>query len=116
MIYLGMNRQTGRELTDLAHIRQSVSDILLTPVGSRIARRTYGSLLPELIDWPQNSALRLQVMAACYTAISRWEPRVTLTAITMDTLPDGKMVVDITGAYHQSAKEFSLSIPVSHSR
>ncbi|KLU16476.1 MULTISPECIES: GPW/gp25 family protein [Xenorhabdus] len=116
MMYLGMNRQTGRELTDLAHIRQSVSDILLTPVGSRIARRPYGSLLPELIDWPQNAALRLQVMAASYTAISRWEPRVMLTSITMETRQDGKMVVDITGTYHQSAKEFSLSIPVSHSR
>ncbi|MCE1782060.1 baseplate assembly protein, partial [Enterobacter hormaechei] len=52
MMYLGMNRQTGRSLTDLDHVRQSVSDILLTPVGSRLERRTYGSLLPELIDWP----------------------------------------------------------------
>ncbi|MDE9466962.1 GPW/gp25 family protein [Xenorhabdus bovienii] len=112
MMYLGMNRQTGLELMDLAHVRQSVSDILLTPVGSRIERRTYGSLLPELIDWPQNPALQLQVMAASYTAISRWEPRVTLTSITMETQKDGKMVVDITGTYHQSAKEFSLSIPV----
>ncbi|MBD2779872.1 GPW/gp25 family protein [Xenorhabdus sp. 42] len=116
MMYLGMNRQTGRTLTDLAHVRQSISDILLTPVGSRIARRTYGSLLPELIDWPQNPALRLQVMAASYTAISRWEPRVALTSITMETGQDGKMVVDITGTYHQSTEEFSLSIPVKHSR
>ncbi len=90
MMYLGMNRQTGRSLTDLDHVRQSVSDILLTPVGSRLERRTYGSLLPELIDWPQNAALRLQIMAATYTAISRWEPRINLTAITITTQQDGK--------------------------
>ncbi|KGM27458.1 GPW/gp25 family protein [Photorhabdus luminescens] len=112
MMYLGMNRQTGHSLTDLAHVRQSVSDILLTPVGSRLARRTYGSLLPELIDWPQNDALCLQVMAASYTAISRWEPRVNLTAITINTQQDGKMTVDITGHYQQSTEVFSLSIPV----
>ncbi|WP_118987166.1 GPW/gp25 family protein [Photorhabdus sp. CRCIA-P01] len=112
MMYLGMNRQTGRSLTDLDHVRQSVSDILLTPVGSRLARRTYGSLLPELIDWPQNAALRLQIMAATYTAISRWEPRINLTAITITTQQDGKMTVNIAGHYQQSAGGFSLSIPV----
>ncbi|MCW7550913.1 GPW/gp25 family protein [Photorhabdus sp. APURE] len=112
MMYLGMNRQTGQNLTDLAHVRQSVSDILLTPVGSRLARRTYGSLLPELIDWPQNDALLLQVMAASYTAISRWEPRVSLTDITINTQQDGKMTVDISGHYQQSTGVFSLSIPV----
>ncbi|TNH43287.1 GPW/gp25 family protein [Photorhabdus luminescens] len=112
MMYLGMNRQTGRSLTDLDHVRQSVSDILLTPVGSRLMRRTYGSLLPELIDWPQNAALHLQIMAATYTAISRWEPRINLTAITINPQKDGTMTVDIAGHYQQSAGVFSLSIPV----
>ncbi|HFL9519799.1 TPA: baseplate assembly protein, partial [Escherichia coli] len=52
------------------HLRQSVRDILLTPQGSRIARREYGSLLSALIDQPQNPALRLQVMSAVYVALS----------------------------------------------
>ena len=30
-MYLGMNQQTGRALTDTDHIRQSVRDILVTP-------------------------------------------------------------------------------------
>ena len=43
----GMSRETGRACDDeLAHIRQSIRDILTTPVGSRIKRRDYGSLLP----------------------------------------------------------------------
>jgi len=36
--YIGMNRETGGALTDLDHIRQSVRDILLTPVGTRLMR------------------------------------------------------------------------------
>lgn len=67
--YLGMNRDTGLQITDIDHIRQSVSDILMTPIGSRVMRRTYGSLLSALIDQPQNEALRLQIISACYMAI-----------------------------------------------
>ncbi|VEB71154.1 Gene 25-like lysozyme [Providencia rustigianii] len=65
MKYQGMNRIDGKTISDIEHIRQSVRDILITPIGSRIARRAYGSLLSELIDQPQNPALKLQLMSAC---------------------------------------------------
>jgi uncharacterized protein len=94
--YLGLARDTGRSVEDLAHIQQSVSDILRTPVGSRVMRRDYGSLLSELTDRPQNAALRLQIMAACYSAILKWEPRVSLTGINFETTFDGK-----GGGYHR---------------
>jgi len=48
--YLGMNSQTGLSISEADHIRQSVRDILVTPVGSRVMRREYGSLLSALID------------------------------------------------------------------
>lgn len=96
-MYLGMNRDTGEAVTDLDHIRQSVRDILITPEGSRVARREYGSLLSRLTDQPQNEAIRLQVMAAVYTALSRWEPRITLSTVTTTRAFDGSMVVELTG-------------------
>ena len=111
--YLGMNRDSGRTLADLAHIQQSVADILITPIGSRPMRRAYGSLLSELIDQPQNAALRLQIMAVCYSAILQWEPRISLTGITFETTYDGKMVVELTGKTVSQAADISLSIPVS---
>ena len=69
-LYIGMNNTSGKAITDIDHLRQSVRDILLTPQGSRITRREYGSLLSALIDQPQNPALRLQVMSAVYVALS----------------------------------------------
>jgi len=111
--YSGMSRDTGEALTDLDHIRQSVRDILLTPVGSRIMRRSYGSLLSALIDHPQNEALRLQIMSACYMAILQWEPRVKLTGISYESAFDGSMVVEITGSRTDTAQNFSLTVPVS---
>lgn len=111
--YLGMNRDTGLQIADIEHIRQSISDILITPVGTRVMRRTYGSLLSALTDQPQNAALRLQIMSACYMAILQWEPRVQLTAITYESAADGSMVVEITGNRADSGAGFSLTIPVS---
>ncbi|MED9090485.1 GPW/gp25 family protein [Escherichia marmotae] len=98
-LYIGMNNTSGKAITDIDHLRQSVRDILLTPQGSRIARREYGSLLSTLIDQPQNPALRLQVMSAVYVALSRWEPRLTLDSITItiNSNFDGSMVVELTG-------------------
>lgn len=97
MRYLGMNQLNGTRMTDIDHVRQSVRDILITPIGSRLARRDYGSLIPDLIDQPQNEATRLQVMAATYGALCRWEQRIRLTRIQVTRDMDGAMVVDLTG-------------------
>ena len=112
--YLGMNSHTGLSISEADHIRQSVRDILVTPVGSRVMRREYGSLLSALIDQPQNPALRLQIMAACYSAIQKWEPRVSLSTITFERgEADGALYVDITGTRSTTSQPFSLTIPLS---
>ncbi|WP_159125388.1 GPW/gp25 family protein [Enterobacter roggenkampii] len=112
--YLGMNSQTGLSVSEVEHIRQSVRDILVTPVGSRVMRREYGSLLSQMIDQPQTPALRLQIMAACYSAIQKWEPRVSLTTIIFERSDtDGGLYVDITGTRTETSLPFSLTIPLS---
>lgn len=80
----GMNADTGRRLSGKEHIEQSITDILLTPIGSRIQRREYGSMLPELIDQPISDALVLQMMAASVIAITQWEPRIKITSVVFD--------------------------------
>lgn len=111
--YLGMNRNTGRAITDAEHISQSVGDILRTPVGSRVMRRDYGSLLSAMIDQPQSPALELQIRVACYMAILKWEPRITLTTITTERQFDGKMIVNLTGQLKDTGESLSLTLPVS---
>ena len=108
-LYIGMNQDNGKAISDADHLRQSVRDILLTPQGSRIARREYGSLLSALIDQPQNPALRLQIMAAVYVSLSRWEPRLTLDSITISSNFDGSMMVELTGQRNNGAP-VSLSV------
>lgn len=65
-LYIGMSQSNGKAITDTDHLRQSVRDILLTPQGSRIVRREYGSLLSVLIDQPQT---RLYACRSCLRCI-----------------------------------------------
>jgi phage baseplate assembly protein W len=66
---IGVARETGEPLNELAHIEQSIADILTTPIGSRVMRRAYGSNLPDLIDKPFNATTKLLMAAETATAI-----------------------------------------------
>ncbi len=81
----GMSRQTGLHIDQTSHILQSVRDILTTPIGSRVMRRDYGSLLPFLIDSPINSYFIMQLRASVIHALMRWEKRVTPVRIELIT-------------------------------
>ncbi len=78
---IGMNRLTGAVLAGDDHLAQSIGDIITTPLGSRLMRRDYGSLLFELIDRPLNGATRLLCIMAVAMAIARWEPRINVRQI-----------------------------------
>ncbi|EGV2901462.1 GPW/gp25 family protein [Salmonella enterica] len=110
MLYLSLDRHTGKTLTDADHIRQSIQDIITTPTGTRVMRRDYGSLISELIDAPVNSALPLQLMAAIFDAIIRQEPRVTVTEIQLRRSENG-LTADI-GMMRTDTGE-SINFPVS---
>ena len=71
----GMSRTIGDALGGFDHLRQSIADILSTPLGTRVHRRDYGSRLPRLVDRPINQSLVADMVAACAEALDRWEPR-----------------------------------------
>jgi uncharacterized protein len=70
---VGMSVTSGAALSDMVHLRQSIATILFTPVGSRVMRRSFGSLLPELIDQPDNPTTRVRLFAAVAGALMRWD-------------------------------------------
>lgn len=91
-----MNRETGAALAEDDHIRQSIADILTTPIGSRLMRRSYGSMLPDLIDHPGHHATHLRLQSATVMALLRWEPRVRITSVAIAQAMDGRLQLDIT--------------------
>lgn len=106
-----MDRTTGRHITGISHVRQSVADILTTPLGTRLQRRNYGSLLPNLIDQPDNAHTRLRCYAAIASALMKWEPRLRITRVGMTTGDQpGQATVDLQGEYLGQAVSFSTAL------
>ncbi|NMZ00145.1 baseplate assembly protein [Pseudomonas proteolytica] len=108
-----MNRETGGAIGDLDHITQSIADILTTRIGTRVMRREYGSLLPELVDHPFNDATRLRVYAATVMALMRWEPRISLNRVQfLGANLQGQSVLDLDGTLVDTNEPLSMSLPL----
>ncbi|MFC0708831.1 GPW/gp25 family protein [Azorhizophilus paspali] len=109
-----MNRHTGDILGTEAHIAQSIGDILSTPIGTRVMRREYGSLVPELIDQPLNGATVTRLYAATATALIRWEPRVRLSRVQLALGSEpGSAVLNLEGTRVDGNAPFSLRVPLN---
>ena len=93
----GMNASTGASLSGLAHLRQSVRDILTTPIGSRVMQREYGSRLFELIDAPTNAGTIADIISATADALARWEPRIKVKKVEVNAVQVGQITVTIYG-------------------
>lgn len=111
---IGMSATTGRTITGAAHLAQSIADVLTTPIGSRVMRREYGSLLPDLIDAPFNDATRLQAYAAVAMALMRWEPRIRLSRVQLSLSEQpGQAYLDVEGSRTDSNEPLSLRVPLT---
>jgi hypothetical protein len=104
----GMDKNTGKALEDKEHLRQSITDILTTPLGSRVMRRDYGSRLFELVDHPTSPALLVDIYAATAEAIKKWEPRLLVESVQADTIESGKISLTLTGRYRPSGEPVTL--------
>ncbi|WP_448724275.1 GPW/gp25 family protein [Pseudomonas farris] len=108
-----MNRETGATIDTVEHIAQSITDILTTRLGTRVMRREYGSLLPELVDHPFNDTTRLRVYAATVMALMRWEPRISLSRVQfLGATLQGQSTLDLDGSVVDSNEPLSLSVPL----
>jgi phage baseplate assembly protein W len=96
---IGMDRRTGKPLSGLAHLRQSIEDILTTPIGSRRMRPEYGSSLRRYVDLPVNEGWKSAVQAEVARALGRWEPRLRLERVKVVSVLGGQITLQLSGAY-----------------
>ncbi|NGZ19973.1 MULTISPECIES: GPW/gp25 family protein [unclassified Wolbachia] len=95
----GMDAKTGKALEGIEHLKQSVVDILTTPINSRVMRRDYGSRLFELVDKPINRDLTLEIYAATGEALEKWDKRFKLEKVKVEGVKEGKVTLDLEGLY-----------------
>ncbi|OLL53368.1 baseplate assembly protein W [Bartonella henselae] len=104
----GMDRTTGKPLSGIDHLRQSILDILSTRIGTRVMRRDYGSRVGELIDAPANNAFAVALYAAIAEALDKWEPRFKLKKIDFKMLGTGQVSLSFEGMYLPSGKPITM--------
>lgn len=93
-----MNSRTGKAISGMAHIRQSIVNILTTPIGTRVMRRDYGFDF-TLIDTNINRSTIVLFYAAIANALRKWEPRIRLLRVQVTSLSDalvsGRLEIDL---------------------
>lgn len=109
---MGMNAATGRYLSGTAHISQSIGTILATPLGSRVMRRDFGSVIPALIDQPLTPATILRLYSAAVVAIQQWEPRVRVGNVNRTMGDDGRFTLEISLARTDTGEAEQVQVPV----
>ncbi|MCF9034713.1 GPW/gp25 family protein [Acinetobacter nectaris] len=108
-----ISKETGAALeTELESIRQSIQEILSTPIGSRIMRRQFGSDIPNLIDQPLNQVLVLRVYSAIYTPLILWEQRISIENISINQIAAGSLDVDLEAVHIATNQTLNLNIPL----
>ena len=105
----GMNINTGRSIEDMEHLRQSITNILSTPIGSRIMRRDYGSRLFKRLDAPLTGELLAEIYADVVDALFSYEPRFEVTNVSVVSMDQGHLILDVTGKYLITGEDITLT-------
>ena len=104
-----MNINTGRTISDMEHLRQSITNILSTPIGSRIMRRDYGSRLFKRLDAPLTGELLAEIYADVVEALFSYEPRFEVTNVSVVSMDQGHLILDVTGKYLITGEDITLT-------
>ena len=129
MTSVGIDRNTGAVLVGWPHVAQSIVTIVTTEIGERVQRRDFGSLVPALLDRPQNEETLMAFFMAIAEAIEPrrvrssiyGEPRFQLMQIMVDVTTPGRVSIGMTGDYlpngHKGrtdgAQRVDLRVPIS---
>ena len=106
---VGMNRETGKPLSDADHLRQSIRDILSTRIGTRTMLRDYGSNIPELVDEPINRSTIAAIKADVINALNVWEPRMKINRVALtEVLASGQLTFDLELVYLPNGQVIAL--------
>ena len=105
----GTNRATGKEISGLPYLIQCITDVLTTPIGSRVILRDYGSHLPELIDAPANSETLAKIYYATAVALKIWlSDLFDVSRVYCASLSPGKIVLTLEGTYTPDGSTVTL--------
>jgi phage baseplate assembly protein W len=106
---MGMNATTGKTIAGLDELRQQIRDVLTTPLGSRVANRSYGSRLFDLQDAPLNRSTIVEIYAATAEAITNWIPTFRVENVAVEEITEsGRIAITVSGEYLPQGRQITL--------
>jgi len=94
-------------------IEQAIYIVLSTIPGERVMRPEFGCRVHELVFAPHNAAT--EGLAALYVkqALDRWEPRIDVMAVDIETDPlhDGALLINVKYRVRDTHNERSIVYP-----
>jgi len=103
-----MNINDGKNISEINHLKQSISNILTTPIGSIVMRRDYGSNLFNKIDHPVNGELIAEIYLDIVESLFIWEPRFELDQVAVQNIENGKITIDLEGSFLNNGEKITL--------
>jgi phage baseplate assembly protein W len=96
------------------NVRESIRVILMTEAGERLMREEFGCGLRQYLFEPNTKATRQRIQDSIVNAVTRWEPRVSLDAVTVDADDNDPRRVNIVVLFRliatQSASRISFNL------
>jgi phage baseplate assembly protein W len=100
--------------SDDEKLRANIVHILLTNVGERVMRRSYGGGLRSLVQDPNDNALWAVVQHQIGKTVGLLEPRVLLQELTLSQSSDGgTLLISVKYVIRRTQAAQSLSVPIS---
>lgn len=113
----GIDRETGRLLSDWDHVVQSLGVIFTTRIGDRVMRRVFGSAVPGLLGRNLTPPTILRFYTAIVVAVDLWEPRFRVRLITypgetnsVANLQQGRFGFRLYGDYRPNALDGDFTV------
>ena len=113
----GIDRETGKPLSDWDHTVQSILVILSTHFGERVMRRVFGSAVPRVLGKNLVPDTMLKFYMAVAVAIELWEPRFRVRRFdypgatnSPQDLRQGRIGIRLIGDYMPRALEKDFTV------
>lgn len=119
MARVGLDARTGRLIYSWQHCVQSIRKILTTELNERLQRRGFGSVLPMLIDRPQNEETLISFYVATADALEHrvvegrqyGEPGFVLLRTNLDPSTPGQLRLFLGGVFFENGHLGDFSNP-----
>lgn len=96
---------------DTEAIKNSIKNILLTPVGTMPGKPDFGSRLLEIPFSQNDLSTKILVARVVYEALVRWEPRIFFTGLDIKQC-DNRMNIKIGYRFRDSTLSGSVALDI----